>query len=101
MIPSTRVLVVHPKYEGISISEDGTQILCAPEYENIAREWQYNPEFFKTMGALREFTNGTQEDTQAETKLKIRNGLRLVLQGVEELWGQPRSFETKKEQGRR
>jgi len=34
-------------------------------------------------------------------KLNIRNGLRLVLQGIEELWGLPRSFETKKEQGRR
>ena len=33
--------------------------------------------------------------------MKIRNGLRLMLQGVEELRGLPRSFETKREQGRR
>ena len=97
----TRMLVVDPKYEGISLSEDGTEIRCAPEYEAIAREWQYNPEFFRTMRTLREFIGGTQEDTQAETKLKIRNGLRLALQGIEELWGLPRSFETKREQGRR
>ena len=96
-----RLLVVDPKYKGLNINEDETEIHCAPEYEAIAREWQYNPEFFKTMGVLQDFLDGTQEDTQTETKLKIRNGLRLVLQGVEELWGQPRSFETKKEQGRR
>jgi len=34
-------------------------------------------------------------------KLKVREGLRLVLTGIEELWRLPRSFETKKEQGRR
>ena len=34
-------------------------------------------------------------------KMKIRNGARLILQGLEELWGLPRSFETKGEQGRR
>ncbi len=34
-------------------------------------------------------------------KLKIREGLRMVLTGFEELWKLPRSVETKKEQGRR
>lgn len=33
--------------------------------------------------------------------MMIRNGLRQMLQGVEELKRLPRSFETKKEQGRR
>lgn len=33
--------------------------------------------------------------------LTIREGLRMVLRGWEELWGLPRSFETKSEQGRR
>ena len=43
------------------------------------------------------------EDADRDRKcwMKIRNGLRQMLQGVEELKGLPRSFETKKEQGRR
>jgi hypothetical protein len=40
-----------------------------------------------------------QEVRQAQ--LLIREGLRMVLRGLEELWGLPRSFETKSEQGRR
>ena len=40
-------------------------------------------------------------EREAAAKMKIRNGLRLVLQGLEELWLLPRSFETKAEQGRR
>ena len=42
-----RSLKVSPEHEGIALSKDGEYILCAPEYENIAREWQYNPEFLK------------------------------------------------------
>lgn len=34
-------------------------------------------------------------------RMKIRNGLRLLLQGIEELWRLPRSFETKGEKGKR
>jgi hypothetical protein len=41
------------------------------------------------------------EHKERQAKLNIRNGLRLILQGIEELWKLPRSFETKREQGRR
>ena len=41
------------------------------------------------------------DDKEHACWMKIRNGLRQMLQGVEELKGLPRSFETKKEQGRR
>ena len=41
------------------------------------------------------------EERERKAKLKIRDGLRLVLAGLEELWCLPRSFETKREQGRR
>ena len=40
-------------------------------------------------------------DDERKRKMLIRNGLRAILQGIEELWGLPRSFETKREQGRR
>jgi len=40
-------------------------------------------------------------DREHAAKMKIRNGVRLILQGLEELWLLPRSFETKGEQGRR
>lgn len=43
----------------------------------------------------------TGDEWEREAKLKIRNGLRLILQGIEDLWQLPRSFETKKEQGKR
>ncbi|HUW12500.1 MAG TPA: hypothetical protein VM537_22430 [Anaerolineae bacterium] len=43
----------------------------------------------------------TNAEREAAAKMKIRNGLRLILQGIEELWLLPRSFETKAEQGRR
>ncbi len=33
-------------------------------------------------------------------KLRIREGLRLILAGIEELWGLPRSFETKRGRGK-
>jgi len=50
---SLRVLVVSPKYEGVKLSDDGKQILCAPEHEAIGRGWQENPLFFDEMRALR------------------------------------------------
>ena len=51
-----------------------------------------------TRDPSRESVHG-HKDRQA--RLKIREGLRLILTGIEELWRLPRSFETKKEQGRR
>ncbi len=62
MIPSTRILIVHPKYEGISLSEDGSEIHCAPEYEQHALQWQRNPEWFKEMRALYKFLDDIQPD---------------------------------------
>ena len=44
---------------------------------------------------------GKDTDKEKAAKLKIRNGVRLILLGLEELWDLPRSFPTKTEQGRR
>jgi hypothetical protein len=51
------------------------------------------------IGSLEPWEDCTTSEHQA--RLKIREGLRLVLTGIELLWNLPRSFETKKEQGRR
>jgi len=36
-VEDLRLLVVDPQYEGITLSEDGLEIDCAPQYEAIAR----------------------------------------------------------------
>ena len=46
-------------------------------------------------------TETRDSEREREAKLKIRQGLRLVLRGLEELWLLPYSFDTKTEQGRR
>ena len=48
----------------------------------------------------KQFMHDMAEQERA-SKMKIREGLRMVLTGFEELWGLPRSLTTKKEQGRR
>ena len=44
--------------------------------------------------------SGVIDNRESRIKLKIREGLRLVLAGLEDLWGLPRSFETKRERGK-
>ena len=46
-------------------------------------------------------TETRDSEREREARLKIRQGLRLVLRGLEELWLLPYSFDTKGEQGRR
>ena len=61
---SLRVLVVSPEYEGVKLSDDGKQILCAPEHEAIGRGWQENPDFFDEMRALRILTEQRRGDAE-------------------------------------
>ena len=98
-----RTLVVERNYTGLALSEDGKTIHSGGQFQVIAREWQLNPDLFKLLFAMRRegWLDIPREKSTKGIKIKIRNGLRLALQGIEELWGLPRSFETKKEQGRR
>jgi len=55
----------------------------------------------ETKGAYLAINLAHEQKRTDDARMKIRNGLRLLLQGVEELWRLPRSFETKGEKGKR
>ena len=65
------------------------------------KRYPSNPEGMRQFNADMARRDKEQEQRDHAAKMKIRNGVRLILQGIEELWRLPRSFETKGEQGRR
>ena len=48
----SRLLVIHPKYEGVSLSDDGTEIHCAPEHEQFVRLMMKEPDILASLRTM-------------------------------------------------